>query len=156
MRSNTTEYYTNGKKVAEKRHGGEFYLYDEDIETSTTTIKRWRKYDRFKIDNNLMTERYERIRKMEIENQQIEQENNQMRLEYDKAKQQAQVTARQRAESKVKKPTMQDIKKARETGKDATIQYIKNLTAQVEKELQIEISKIQAPQFKQKKTQAIP
>lgn len=152
LRSNTTEYYTNGKKVAEKRHGGEFYLYDEDIETSTTTIKRWRKYVRFKIDNNLMIERYERIKKMEMENQQIEQENNQMQLEYDKAKQQAQVTARQRAESKVKKPTMQEVKKS----KSVMDTYRANLKAQVEKELQIELSKIQAPQFKQKKTQTIP
>lgn len=58
--------------------------------------------------------------------------------EINKAKQQAQVTAKQRAESKVKKPTMQEVKNS----KNAMDTYRANLQAQVEKELQIELSKI--------------
>ena len=51
--------------------------------------------------------------------------------EINKAKQQAQVTAKQRAESKVKKPTMQEVKNS----KNAMDTYRTNLKAQEEKEL---------------------
>ncbi len=139
------EYYSNGKIIGEKDFQT-FISYDEDIKTHSTTIKRWRKY--YAITDV----------KIEIgdKNRQIERENNQMQQEankkYEEAKAQALAIAKQRAESKVKKPTMQEVKKS----KNALDTYRAKLQAQVEKELQIEISKIQAPQVQLKQTIAIP
>ncbi len=155
--SSTIEYYSNGKKVGEKKRDDDFYLYNEDIKTYSTTIKRWRKYDISLAGySDYGRERIQKSLEIHEKNKQIEQENYQMQQEankkYEEAKAQALAIAKQRAESKVKKPTMQEVKKS----KNALDTYKAKLQAQVEKELQIELSKIQAPQVKLKQTIAIP
>lgn len=149
----TIEYYSNGKKIGEKRDRY-FYLYEEDIKTSTKQFIRLRKYDIALYDYERAYR--EKVSEIERQNRQIEQENNEMQWEankkYEEAKAQAQEIAKQRAESKVKKPTMQEVKNS----KNAMDTYRAKLQAQVEKELQIELSKIQAPQVMKKQTLAIP
>lgn len=145
----TIEYYSNGKKIGEKRDRY-FYLYEEDIKTSTKQFIRLRKYDIALYDYERAYR--EKVSEIERQNRQIERENDEIQWKYNDAKEQAQVIAKQRAESKVKKPTMQEVKKS----KNAMDTYRAKLQAQVEKELQIELSKIQAPQVMKKQTLAIP
>lgn len=138
----TIEYYNNGKKIG-KRDENNFYLYEEDFKTSRIQFTRWRKYN---ISlNEYKRAYYEKVSEIEEKNRQIENENYQANYKYEEAKAQAQEIAKQRAESKVKKPTMQEVKKS----KNAMDTYRAKLQAQVEKELQIELSKTQAPQVKQ-------
>lgn len=128
--------FQNGETILEK-------VYDKDEKLKHTTryndkgeVIYKREYENGKLQYFIHFNTYFE-RKYEVNNWISKHKN-----EIYEAKERAREIAKQRAESKVKKPTMQDIKKARETGKDATIQYIKNLTAQEEKELQIELSKI--------------
>lgn len=145
------EYYVNGKMVGEIKDR-DFYLYEENSEY----IKRYRKYNIYAIADNLRAEYNKRVREIEWKNELIERENNEMQWEankkYEEAKAKAQQIAKQRAESKVKKPTMQEVKKS----KSVMDTYRAKLKAQEEKELQIELSKIQAPQVKLKQTTEIP
>lgn len=143
-RKDTTEYYINGKMVGEIKDR-DLYLYEKN----SWYVTRYRKYNIYAITNNLRDEYNERVKKIEWENKKIEVENNKMLWE---AREKAPEIARQRAESKVKKPTMQEVKKS----KSVMDTYRANLKAQEEKELQIELSKIQALQTTQKQTQAIP
>ena len=149
----TIEYYSNGKKMGERKDRY-FYLYEEDTKTSTKQFIRLRKYDIALYDHKRAYD--EKVSEIERKNSQIERENNEMqyqaRQQYEEAKAKAQETAQKRAESKVKKPTMQEVKKS----KSVMDTYRAKLQAQVEKELQIELSKIQTPQVIQKQTQAIP
>lgn len=150
-KKDTTEYYINGKMVGEIKDRY-LYLYEEN----SRYVTRYRKYNIYAITNNLRDEHNERVKKIEWGNMQIEEENKQMQREanvkYEEAKAKAQEIAKQRAESKVKKPTMQEVKKS----KSVMDTYRAKLQAQVEKELQIELSKIQAPQAIQKQTIEIP
>lgn len=147
----TTEYYINGKMVGEIKDR-DFYLYEEN----SRYVTRYRKYNIYAITSNHRDEYDERVKKIEWENRKIEEENNKMLWEanakYEEAKAKAQETAQKRAESKVKKPTMQEVKKS----KSVMNTYRAKLQAQEEKELQIELSKIQAPQATQKQTIEIP
>lgn len=153
----TREYYVNGKKVGEikgawYRFNSKLHLYEDDIKTASATIRRVRTYSL-----PALAAEYERkVEAIKEQNKQIEYENNQMQWEanakYKEIKAKAQEIAKQRAESKVKKPTMQEVKNS----KNVMETYRAKLQAQVEKELQIELSKIQAPQVIQKQTQAIP
>ena len=63
------------------------------------------------------------------------------------ARKEAAKIAEQRAQSKVKKPTMQEVKRAKDRGQDAMETYREKLKAQEEKEWQIELAKIPTPNF---------
>ncbi|MGX3012037.1 hypothetical protein ACWIUD_10875 [Helicobacter sp. 23-1044] len=149
-------FYDNGKIVSEL-YGGNFYQYEEngDFIFPYYKIKRYRKYD---IAQFLSQERAvynKKVRDINDKNAQIEQENYQIQRDTEQkiaeAKQKAIEIAKQRAQSKVKKPTMQEVAKS----KGAMEAYREKLKAQEEKELQIELAKIQMPQTTTKQTLSI-
>ena len=83
-------------------------------------------FEHFKTDSKVKFERKYEIKKLIW----------QIDSKIYKAKEQAQEVAQKRAESKVKKPTMQEVRNS----KNAMDTYRANLQAQVEKELQIELN----------------
>lgn len=150
--------YVNGEMVGELKNKKVLYLYDKTIYGAHGGyIKKYRKYD---IESILAQDKvmYDKkiIQPLKDKNAQIEQENNQMKLETEqnakKAKEIAIENAKQRAQSKVKKPTMQEVAKS----KGIMDAYREKLKAQEEKELQIELAKIQTPQISQKQLYDIP
>lgn len=136
--------YVDGKAVKESayEYGQTFYQYEKN----DNRLKRYRKYDivQFLAQDRAIYDK--KVQPLKDKNAQIEQENRQMQWEAEQkvaeAKQKAIEIAKQRAQSKVKKPTMQEVAKS----KGVMDAYREKLKAQEEKELQIELAKIQMPQ----------
>ena len=148
-------FYVNGK-IEGELYGGNFYQYDENSDK----IKRFRKYNIAQFRAQDKAKYNKKVRDIKDKNAQIEQENRQMQLEAEQkvaeAKQKAVEIAKQRAQSKVKKPTMQEVKRAKDRGQDAMEAYKAKLKAQEEKEVQIELAKIQMPQTTTKQILSMP
>ena len=144
-------FYANGKIIGEmlgEMLGYIFYQYDEYGEQ----MKRFRKYDIRELLKQDKAEHYKKVRDIESQNRQTEEAKWDAEQKLTEAKQKAVEIAKQRAQSKVKKPTVQEVKKS----KAIMDKYRANLQAQTEKELQIELAKIQVPQIMQKQLQEIP
>lgn len=129
--------FQNGEMTIEKVYDKDENLsymakYNKDEEKGEEYKRRYGKkgelvsFEHFKTDSKVKFERKYEIKK-------LIQEINDKTLNL---KEQAQEIAQKRAESKVKKPTMQEVRNS----KNAMDTYRANLQAQVEKELQIELN----------------
>ncbi|MGX2985188.1 hypothetical protein ACWIWK_06950 [Helicobacter sp. 23-1048] len=121
-----TTAYNKGKVVSKRKYGydnGVFLDADQSNEQFLT---------HYYTEDNVSVEREYSIASL------IRQTNNKI---YEARKEAAKI-AEQRAQSKVKKPTMQEVKRAKDRGQDAMKTYREKLNAQYEKEWQIELAKI--------------
>lgn len=125
--------FQNGEMTLEKRYSKDETLYNitrynkgEIVSQREYTKGKLANFNTSEIDSNIKIERKYEIKKLIW----------QIDSKIYKAKEQAQEIAQKRAESKVKKPTMQEVKKS----KSVMDTYRANLKAQVEKELQIELN----------------
>lgn len=126
--------FQNGEMTIEKK-----YDKDENLSYTTRYNKGEPEYERsYGKKGELSVFKYAKIdSKVKFERSyEIEKLIWQIEARTREAKEQAQEVAQKRAESKVKKPTMQEVKKS----KNAMDTYRANLQAQVEKELQIELN----------------
>lgn len=137
--------WQNGEIVLQKE-----YNKDENPQFTTAYNKgeivsergymrgKFESFTHYYIEDNLSIKRNYDIEDLKIHEEQKTEE----------AKREAIEIANQRAQSKVKKPTMQEVKRAKDRKQDAMSTYREKLRAQYDKELQIELAKIPAmPNF---------
>ena len=124
-----TTAYNKGEVVSKRKYAGynEYNEYNGNYEHN-----EYGSITHYYTEDNVSIEREYSIGSL------ISKENNKI---YEARKEAAKI-AEQRAQSKVKKPTMQEVKRAKDRKQDAMNTYREKLKAQEEKEWQIELAKI--------------
>ncbi|MGX3097612.1 hypothetical protein [Helicobacter sp. 23-1046] len=124
-----TTAYNKGEVVSKRKYSGynEYNEYNGDYESN-----EYGSITHYYTEDNVSIEREYSIGSL------ISKENNKI---YEARKEAAKIVE-QRAQSKVKKPTMQEVKRAKDRKQDAMKTYREKLSAQYEKEWQIELAKI--------------